>query len=279
MVSDWVSEEMDTVDIGDKRLNDGLIELLSMMAASPSKSIPAAVNGGHNETTAAYRLFDNERVSFENVLEPHIDATYARLSQEKVVIVAQDTTEIDLTRPKVQVEGAGPLDGGSRFGEFLHPLIAFTPNGTPLGILSAELWTRDHGPSKADDRKKKPIEEKESVRWLDTHRHAQEIALQHPELRSYALPIARRTSLRSSNSTGSPRTIFSGSSAVAMIEASLLKIQTKQLIYTHNLQRVNRFTASEFPFGVVSQNWRAIKELEINLAFPVSVKWKFERPP
>lgn len=181
MVSDWVSEEMDTVDIGDKRLNDGLIELLSMMAASPSKSIPAAVNGGHNETTAAYRLFDNERVSFENVLEPHIDATYARLSQEKVVIVAQDTTEIDLTRPKVQVEGAGPLDGGSRFGEFLHPLIAFTPNGTPLGILSAELWTRDHGPSKADDRKKKPIEEKESVRWLDTHRHAQEIALQHPE--------------------------------------------------------------------------------------------------
>lgn len=181
MVSDWVSKEMESVDIGDKRLNERLTEVLSMMAATPSKSIPSAVNGGHNETTAAYRLFDNGRVDFENILEPHIDATYERLAQEQTVIVAQDTTELDLTRPKVQVEGAGPLDGNSRFGELLHPLVAFTPNGTPLGTLSGELWTREHGPSKADDRKNLPIEQKESVRWLDTHRHAQEIAQQYPE--------------------------------------------------------------------------------------------------
>jgi hypothetical protein len=94
----------------------------------------------------------------------------------EVVIVAQDTTEIDLTRPKVQVEGAGPLDGSSRFGELLHPLVAFTPSGTPLGTLCAELWTRNFGPSKADNRKTLPIEEKESLRWLETHKHAQEIA-------------------------------------------------------------------------------------------------------
>ena len=62
MVSDWVSKEMESVDIGDKRLNERLTEVLSMMAATPSKSIPSAVNRGHNETTAAYRLFDNGRV-------------------------------------------------------------------------------------------------------------------------------------------------------------------------------------------------------------------------
>jgi hypothetical protein len=87
------------------------------MGAVPSKSIPAAVNGGHNETTAANRLLDNDALGFENILQPHIDATYERVAEQEVVIVAQDTTELDLTRPNVQVEGAGPLDGNSRFGE------------------------------------------------------------------------------------------------------------------------------------------------------------------
>lgn len=181
MVTDWVAEELRTVDLGDKRRNERLAELLSSLAAAPSKSIPAAVNGGHNETTAAYRLFDNDAVDFVNILKPHIEATYRRVAQEKVVVVAQDTTELDLTRPQEQVSGAGPLDGQSRFGEYLHPLVAFTPDGTPLGTLSAELWTRDVGPSKAKDRKKLPIEEKESLRWLETHRHAQEIAREQPD--------------------------------------------------------------------------------------------------
>ena len=187
MVKDWVAKELESADLGDKRLNDRLREVLSMMAARPSKSIPAAVNGGHNETTAAYRLFDNDRTDFENILQPHIDSTYQRLSQEEVVIVAQDTTELDLTRPKVQVQGAGPLDGNSRFGELLHPLAAFTPNGTPLGTLSAELWTRKSGPSKAKNRKQLPIEAKESLRWLETHKHAQEIAEQYPETKVIAV--------------------------------------------------------------------------------------------
>lgn len=187
MINDWVRSEMQTVDLGDKRLNDRILEVLSMLGASPSKSIPAAVNGGHNETTAAYRFFDNGKLDFTNILAPHIDATYQRLSQEKIVIVAQDTTELDLTRPNVQVQGAGLLDGHSRYGEFLHPMVAFTPNGTPLGTLYAELWTRGSGPPKAANRKKHPIEEKESLRWLDTHKHAQEIAQQYPETQIIAV--------------------------------------------------------------------------------------------
>lgn len=181
MVSDWVATELRTVDLGDKRRNERLAELLSSLAAAPSKSIPAAVNGGHNETTAAYRLFDNDAVDFVSILQPHIDATYQRVAEQEMVIVAQDTTELNLTRPKEQVSGAGPLDGQSRFGELLHPLVAFTPSGTPLGTLGADLWTRDFGPSKAKNRKKLPIEEKESLRWLETHKHAQEIAKDHPK--------------------------------------------------------------------------------------------------
>ena len=186
MLAPWVVEEMQNADLEDKRLNDRLAQIVDMLGQRPDKSIPTACDGGHKETTAAYRLFDNSKARFENILASHIEASRRRVSQQSRVILVQDTTEIDLTRPEQQVEGAGLLDGKSRYGEFLHPLKAFTPDGTPLGILYAELWTRDDEPVEAEDsdepdRKHIPIEEKESVRWLDTQRYAQEIARETPQ--------------------------------------------------------------------------------------------------
>jgi hypothetical protein len=52
---------------------------------------------------AAYRFFDNDKVSPEKILQPHIEATRERISQSEVVLLVQDTTVIDLTRPKQQV--------------------------------------------------------------------------------------------------------------------------------------------------------------------------------
>jgi hypothetical protein len=187
MLAPWVMDEMKTVDLKDKRLNDRLREVLSQLAGQPTASIPAAC-GGFAEMTAAYRLFDNDNVVFDNILQPHSDATRRRIAEQPVVLLAQDTTEIDLTRPERQVEGAGPLDGGSRRGVFLHPLFALTPDGTPLGTLHAVVWVRSDEPlpSKADRearRKHTPIEEKESQRWIDFVRHAREEARRIPETR------------------------------------------------------------------------------------------------
>jgi hypothetical protein len=177
MLAPWVVEEMQSVDLKDERLDDRLGEVLSQLAAHPMASIPAAC-GGYAETTAAYRLFDNEKVCFQSVLQPHIDATRRRVAAQSVVIAAQDTTELDLTRPQQQVRGAGPLDGGPRRGAFLHLLHAFTPDGTPLGTLGAQAWAREATPPPSKEersalRKQTPIEEKESQRWIDMLRHTQ----------------------------------------------------------------------------------------------------------
>ena len=108
------------------------------------------------------------------------------MAEQPVVVVAQDTTEVELTRPKQQVDGAGPLDGDKRRGCFLHPLMGFTPDGTPLGTVYAEVWTRaNEAPTPKSDREKErkhtPIEDKESMRWVDSYRQTRELAVQIPE--------------------------------------------------------------------------------------------------
>src|SRR5881227_3470475 len=130
MAHAWAIDEMKTADLNDKRLNDRLREVLSQLAARPTASIPAAC-GGRADMAAAYRLFDNEKATLDNILEPHAEMTRQRMSAQPVVLLVQDTTEIDVTRPEQQVAGAGPLDGDTRRGALLHLLHGFTPDGTP----------------------------------------------------------------------------------------------------------------------------------------------------
>src|SRR5438128_6998938 len=108
---------MATVDLGDERLDARAEMLLSAMGSRPNLSIPAAC-GGRAEMKAAYRFFDNDRVTFAKVLQPHIDQTLVRLAEQHIALLVQDTTENDLTRPQQQVTGVGTLDG-SRQGILL----------------------------------------------------------------------------------------------------------------------------------------------------------------
>jgi hypothetical protein len=184
MVDVWAREEMEAVDLKDRRLNERLTEVLSQLGGHPTASIPAAC-GGYAETAAAYRLFDNQKVNFENVLQPHLEATRGRIVGQERVILPQDTTEIDLTRPERPVAGAGPLDGGARRGMFLHLLHAFTPDGTSLGTLHAAAWVRPDASSATESdasgrRKHTPIENKESYRWIEGFRHARAEAQRTP---------------------------------------------------------------------------------------------------
>lgn len=183
MVESWVRDEVEGVDLKDKRLNERFTEVLSQLGGHPTASIPAAC-GGYAETTAAYRFFDNDKVCLDNVIQPHIAATRRRVAAQSVVILAQDTTEMDVTRPGEQVTGTGPLDGSARRGFFLHPLYAFTPDGTPLGPLHMKVWARQAPSSSSQSkppRKQTPIEDKESYRWVEGLQAARREAERAPQ--------------------------------------------------------------------------------------------------
>jgi hypothetical protein len=135
MIASWAREESAGAHFGDQRLDDRMAILLSDLGNRPVLSIPAAC-GGRAEMKGAYRFFDNDKVTFEKVIEPHIVQTKARIAAQKIVLLVQDTTEVVLTRPEQEVEGVSELDG-TRRGFLLHDLQAFVPDGTPLGTAWA----------------------------------------------------------------------------------------------------------------------------------------------
>lgn len=84
------------------------------------------------------------------------------MQEQAVVVVAQDTTELDLTRAEEAV--GGPLNDENRLGFFAHDQVVFTPAAVPLGVLDVHIWARDpetFGTSTATP-KHKPIAAKES---------------------------------------------------------------------------------------------------------------------
>jgi hypothetical protein len=184
MIAPWVQDELANADLGDLRLDARFELLLSALGSRPNLSIPAAC-GGRAEMEAAYRFFDNDKVTFDSVLQPHIDRTLQRLAAQPVALLVQDTSEIDLTRPEQTVAGVGAL-GGARSGFLLHETQAFTPDAMPLGTVCAEILNRtdgvSHAPTACKEYAKKhtPIEAKESLRWLTGLRQARAVAEQAP---------------------------------------------------------------------------------------------------
>ena len=120
-----LKDEVRGAAFGDQRLTKRLGKIVEELGAKPNMSVPAATHG-RAEMEAAYRFFDNDKVSPEKILQPHIEATWERISQAETVLLVQDTTDLDLTRPKQQVRGVGPMEYDTRRGAFFHPLLSFT---------------------------------------------------------------------------------------------------------------------------------------------------------
>ncbi len=180
--SNWANSEFAGVDLGDKRLNDRLITITTQFASSTESPINQAC-GGWADTKAAYRFFQNDNISYKDIVGHHAIATKNRFDNENVILAIQDTTYYNYTDHK-KTKGLGIL---SRFtgkykkdiitsGLYMHTTLAVTVEGLPLGILDQKITAREVLPKDIVEKKKKshnialPIEEKESIRWLDSMR-------------------------------------------------------------------------------------------------------------
>lgn len=181
-----IRDEFAGVDLKDERRNRRLPKVVSALSKAPSESISAA-SGGWDETTAAYRLLGCDEVTPEALLAPHKRAVTQRCSEYECVVVSQDTTELDFSRMKATT-GLGPLNDEFRRGFYMHGLYAVSEGGVPLGLLHVDINVRRDDHFRINEgRKKKPIEEKESYRWLEGFNKTQELAEALPDCEVFSI--------------------------------------------------------------------------------------------
>lgn len=184
----WQDEEFSAAALPDKRLARRLRRLLDQMSAAPGKPIPAAC-GDWAAAKAAYRFFDNPRLTEHSVLAGHFAATATRIAaSEGPILLLQDTTEFTYSRAQPGKIGFTKTINGGRYksgqpnvrtlcGILMHSSLAVTLSGTPLGLTAVKFWTRTKFKGTLALKRhinptRVPIETKESYRWLENLRQS-----------------------------------------------------------------------------------------------------------
>lgn len=184
----WVEREVTDCEFRDERLGKRFRSLLEQLSSSPGDSIPLVCQDWAS-TKAAYRFLDNDRVSEADILGGHFQATRDCASvTEGPILVMHDTTEFTYKREDIEAIGktriniAGAYrDGTPRYltacGILMHSSLAVTTDGLPLGLTAIKFWSRKkfkgaNALKKRINPARVPIEEKESIRWLDNLKQA-----------------------------------------------------------------------------------------------------------
>lgn len=163
--ADWAVTEFGHAELGDPRRTARLVQLATVLADQPQASLPDAC-ADPATLKAAYRFFDNAAITPDAVVVSHVQATLARLRILPRVLAVTDTTLLDWTAHPATT-GLGPLATARQQGLVLHSTLAFTPDRVPLGVLDLDPWARDAATfGQQPDQHDRPIEEKESVKWL-----------------------------------------------------------------------------------------------------------------
>ena len=179
--ADWAEEEFGGCTLPDARLQTRLYSLARDFYARPTGNIAQAC-GSRARTKAAYRFFDHKKTTMDTLLKPHYRSTEARVRTESFVLAVQDTSSLNYTAHPA-TEGMGPIGTTVKGpqGLHLHSTLAFSTQGTPLGFLDVQCWSRDPEDfGKKAKRHRLPIEEKESYKWLKSYKAVAEVQSRCP---------------------------------------------------------------------------------------------------
>lgn len=181
--ANWVAHETSGCTFKDERLCRRFRSLLTDIGGAVGASLPFACQDWAS-TKAAYRFLANDRVDPSDILSGHFGATAERFAtSDGMVLVLQDTTEFSFQREQPELIGftkavatnAKRKDGRKRVhtvcGILMHASLAVTTDGLPLGVAAVKFWNRKkfkgaRALKKTINPTRVPIEQKESVRWL-----------------------------------------------------------------------------------------------------------------
>lgn len=115
-----------------------------------------------------YDFWANPRVSASDILAGHQASVVKRMGGHGTVLAIQDTSELDYSEHRKGTWGIGPISDPEARGLKLHTVLAASDDGVPLGVLHQAMWSRGLNRGVRKERRLRSIEEKESMRWLES---------------------------------------------------------------------------------------------------------------
>ena len=139
-VEEWARQQFETCDLGDQRRTKRMVKLATQAAARPDGSTPQQTERWA-DCKAAYRLFDQNDVTFDAVIAPHCAATRAVGSGTYLVI--NDTTEINFGCDR-RLSGVGRVGStAAARGFYLHTALIVAADREELfGVAAQDLYAR-----------------------------------------------------------------------------------------------------------------------------------------
>ena len=175
----WAVTEFADAQLNDERRTKRLVEIATLLAQQPKASFPEACSD-KAMLKATYRFFDNAAIDPKEIFDSHVTATSDRITDCPLILAVQDTTDLNFTHHPKTVD-LGPVSGKNQQGLLAHTTVAMTPERVPLGLLAQQVWARDKNDvGKSARRKTRPIDQKESHKWLTSLQAVIEVSGAHP---------------------------------------------------------------------------------------------------
>jgi len=135
------------------------------MAENPMGSLPAQMQGW-KETKALYRLLDEPDVTFAALMQPHLHQTREQANASPVVLLVQDTTDIDLSHRR-KISGVGQIGNERGRGFFVQTVLAVRPETREvLGCMAQEPFVRIPAPEGEQRYQRRQRQERETDVWM-----------------------------------------------------------------------------------------------------------------
>lgn len=186
----WIEAEFGEVQFGHKDAEKRLLRIAAAKAQSPSASYSECFAGDRHQLKAYYRFIGSQREEIcpEGILKGHRRQTIRRMKERKWVLAIQDTTDLNFSE-RLHCNGLGDVGtnqtGAVSQGLKMHSSLAVGEEGLPLGVLRTHIYASHFGAE--DKAQNRPIEEKESYRWLRTIEELGEISKWIPQTQLIAV--------------------------------------------------------------------------------------------
>ncbi len=161
----WAEQTFGGVQLHDRRRTRRTVQAASSLAENPLGSLPAQMHSW-KETKALYRLLDEPDVTFSALMHPHFQQTRQQANASAVVLLVQDTTDIDLSHRR-KISGVGQIGNERGRGFFVQTVLAVRPQSREvLGCMAQEPFVRIPAPDGEQRHQRLKREERESDVWI-----------------------------------------------------------------------------------------------------------------